>query len=180
MIISFQSTRPHKPRQQKHTTNIFKPLSQRHYYTTSLKIYHYIITIYLPNPLLFTKTGANPPVNSCALPIRPSPSLLPHPFSPPRCFFQISRTLLIPHYTFFIPSQNFFFRSDKHCPINAFNHLNPGKPAFSNNSISCSAISGVSKCTNTSSPIPSFPASNHTTPSEVFPRPHSMQYSQPL
>ena len=71
---TFQSTRPHKPRQQKHTTNTFKPLSQRHYYTTSLKIYHYIITIYLPNPLLFTKNWCESPGKfMCTSDLHPPP-----------------------------------------------------------------------------------------------------------
>ena len=86
----FQSTRPHKPRQQKHTTNIFKPLSQRHYYTTSLKIYHYIITIYLPNPLLFTKNWCESPGKfMCTSDSHPLPFLTAASF--------LSSSLLLPN-----------------------------------------------------------------------------------
>ena len=87
--ISFQSTRPHKPRQQKHTTNIFKPLSQRHYYTTSLKIYHYIITIYLPNPLLFTKNWCESPGKFMCTSDSPLPFLTAASF--------LSSSLLLPN-----------------------------------------------------------------------------------
>ena len=85
----FQSTRPHKPRQQKHTTNIFKPLSQRHYYTTSLKIYHYIITIYLPNPLLFTKNWCESPGKFMCTSDSPLPFLTAASF--------LSSSLLLPN-----------------------------------------------------------------------------------